>query len=66
MFMENLQRYFDFDWKIEPKTQDLDAIMKRINDVMDLRNVFEELQRGIHQEEIFKDLYEVSPFASIG
>lgn len=41
-------------------------IDKRISEIIDLRNIYEELRRGNFKEDYFNELYEVNPFMSIG
>ncbi|CAD8135851.1 unnamed protein product [Paramecium octaurelia] len=66
MFGENLRKYFEYDWKINPNLQEFEQIEKRLSDLIELRSIYEELKRSNIDQDFFKELFEVNPFMSIG
>lgn len=66
MYRDNLKKYYEQDWRLAFNQPDLEALMKRVNDLADLRNISEELKRGEFREEFFSELYEVNPFLQVG
>lgn len=65
-FFESLKQYLDFDWKVKIDTSELEILQKRVNEVIEQRNLFEELEKipklSIDIDEIFKDVAELNPF----
>jgi dynein heavy chain 2 len=62
VFGEKLREYFEYDWKIPPKMEEFEQIEKRVNDLVELKSMYEELKRNNLEGDYFKELYEINPF----